>query len=142
MPIRWTPSSGRSILLGGTLSARYKQLIADNAPELLKAAGLGKLEVSRLRRALAIQPGDWMACLKGTARDQPTYFGVFIKEHKIDALRRSVIIDQCEHEQFEPLPRSNVAKASKKPADGAARTERGPCPAGRQRRCGRSAGLK
>ncbi|MGP0093381.1 MAG: hypothetical protein ACLPKB_26090 [Xanthobacteraceae bacterium] len=122
-----------------TPEANYKQLIADNAPELLKAAGLGKLEVSRLRPTTIIQPGDWIACLKGTAGDRTAYFGVFIKAHKIDAVRRSVIIDHCENEQFGPLPRPKLAK---KPTDQVASAEAGPCPGGRHRRCARSAGLK
>jgi hypothetical protein len=125
-----------------TPEANYKRLIADNAPELLKTAGLGKLEVSRLRRTMIIQPGDWIACLKSTAGERTAYFGVFIKEHKIDAVRRSVIIDHCENERFGPLPRPNVAKAAKKPTDQVASAEAGPCPSGRQRRCARSAGLK
>ncbi len=84
----------------------YRQLIADGVRgQLPGVAATGFMEVSALRRSLPVQPGDWVACLRRTDSGDTAFFAIFIKSHKIDSVRRALLIDKCEDETYGPLPK-------------------------------------
>ncbi len=89
----------------------YRQLIADGVQgQLTGVAATGFMEVSGLRRSMPVQPGDWIACLRRTDSGDTAFFAVFIKSHKIDSVRRAVLIDKCEGEAYGPLPKPTPPK--------------------------------
>ena len=80
--------------------ANYRKIIRDSKiPDTL----INGAQVSELRKAVAPQSGDWVACLKFDMKPDIGFFAVFIKGQEIIDFRRSVQIDQCEFADYSPL---------------------------------------
>ncbi|MFL6931898.1 MAG: hypothetical protein ACJ8FK_18460 [Xanthobacteraceae bacterium] len=84
--------------------ADYQTLVAKNLVGLKDRAFAGPFEISALRRTRLAQPGDWMACVRTTVQERPTYLAFFMREGRVLDWRLAVLIDECTHEQFQPLP--------------------------------------
>jgi hypothetical protein len=83
----------------------YRKMIAEGAASLFPSMpAAATTEVSALRRSLPVQPGDWIACLRRTAAGETAFFAVFFRSHKIDTVRRAVLVDKCEQVSYGPLP--------------------------------------
>jgi hypothetical protein len=82
----------------------YQVLVAKDLANLKDRASMGSLEISPLRRTRLAQPGDWMACVRTTIQERPTYLAFFMREGRVLDRRLAVLIDECGHEQFQPLP--------------------------------------
>jgi hypothetical protein len=88
--------------------------ISPNAPD---AAALGKsveivsvqaklpppIEVSSIRAAHPISPSEWMVCVKSSAPDQSRRYAVFMRNNEMVAFRLAVLIDECDHETYQPF---------------------------------------
>jgi hypothetical protein len=83
--------------------ADYQQLVARDLAAMKDRAGMGPLEISPLRRTRLAQPGDWMACVRTTVQERPTYLAVFMREGRVLDRRVAVVIDECGQEHFQPL---------------------------------------
>jgi hypothetical protein len=83
----------------------YQKLLAQGGAGLFPGMGgaAAVLEVSALRRSLPVQPGDWIACLRRTAGAEMAFFAVFFRSHRIETVRRAVLVDRCEGETYRPL---------------------------------------
>ena len=80
--------------------ANYRKIIRNSKiPDTL----INGAQVSELRKAVAPQSGDWVACLKFDMKPDIGFFAVFIKGQEIIDFRRSVQIDQCEFADYSPL---------------------------------------
>jgi hypothetical protein len=84
--------------------ADYQVLVAKNLTGLKDRAFTGPFEISPLRRTRLAQPGDWMACVRTTVQQRPTYLAFFMREGRVLEQRIAVLIDECTQEQFQPLP--------------------------------------
>jgi hypothetical protein len=82
----------------------YQALVAKDLAGLKDRASMGAFEISPLRRTRLAQPGDWMACVRTTIQERPTYLAFFMREGRILDRRLAVLIDECGQEQFHPLP--------------------------------------
>jgi hypothetical protein len=60
-------------------------------------------QVSEPRKTVAPQLYDWVVCLKSDTKPTPSFFAVFFEGEKIQLVRRSVQIDQCEMADYSPL---------------------------------------
>ncbi len=91
--------------------ANYRKIIRDaKIPDTLTNGA----QVSELRKAVAPQSGDWVACLKSDTKPDIGFFAVFIKGQEVIDFRRSVQIDQCEFADYSPLtPPAPPAPAKK-----------------------------
>jgi hypothetical protein len=81
--------------------ADYRKIIRDSGEipnELKKEA-----QVSEPRKTVAPQLYDWVVCLKSDTKPTPSFFSVFFEGEKIQLVRRSVQIDQCEMADYSPL---------------------------------------
>ena len=81
--------------------ADYRKIIRDSGEipnELKKEA-----QVSEPRKTVAPQLYDWVVCLKSDTKPTPSFFAVFFEGEKIQLVRRSVQIDQCEMADYSPL---------------------------------------
>ncbi|MGA7018810.1 MAG: hypothetical protein WBZ25_17725 [Pseudolabrys sp.] len=81
--------------------ADYRKIIRDSGEipnELKKEA-----QVSEPRKTVAPQLYDWVVCLKSDTKPTPIFFAVFFEGEKIQLVRRSVQIDQCEMADYSPL---------------------------------------
>jgi hypothetical protein len=85
----------------------YRQLVvASGLPgALTKAQPLAPVQISALRRSVAPQPGDWMACLRTAVEGQVKYLAVFFRSSAIIVSRSDIEIDGCETERYAPLPK-------------------------------------
>jgi hypothetical protein len=83
--------------------ADYQQLVARDLAAMKDRVGMGPLEISPLRRTRLAQPGDWMACVRTTVQERPTYLAVFMREGRVLDRRVAVVIDECGQEQFQPI---------------------------------------
>jgi hypothetical protein len=94
--------------------AIYRRLVAEDSGKFLKyPGGLVAPQISSLRRAHPISPGDWVACLKGDAEGVSRTHAVFFQKRKIVDVRIAVLVDECDTQSFEPLTvlaRSNTTK--------------------------------
>src|SRR5262245_51828483 len=63
----------------------------------------GVPEMSRLRRAPLIAPGDWMFCLRGMFNEKPGPYAVFLDKSAIVHYRTAVRVDGCDEDVYEPL---------------------------------------
>lgn len=103
--------------------ANYREIIHDaqSADSPTDEAQVQKLrilntltQVSELRKAVAPQSGDWVACLKSGTKPDIGFFAVFIRGQEVIDFRRSVQIDQCEFADYSPLtPPAPPAPAKK-----------------------------
>jgi hypothetical protein len=84
--------------------ADYQTLVAKDLAGLKDRASMGAFEISPLRRTRLAQPGDWMACVRTTVQERPTYLAFFMREGRVLDRRLAVLIDECAQEQFQPLP--------------------------------------
>jgi hypothetical protein len=100
--------------------ADYQTLVAKNLAGLKDRAFAGPFEISALRRTRLAQPGDWMACVRTTVQERPTYLAFFMREGRVLEQRIAVLIDECAQEQFRPLPEYRPPPPDLKPppADG------------------------
>lgn len=92
--------------------ANYREIIRDaqSAGSILNTL----TQVSELRKAVAPQSGDWVACLKSGTKPDIGFFAVFIRGQEVIDFRRSVQIDQCEFADYSPLtPPAPPAPAKK-----------------------------
>ena len=81
--------------------ADYRKIIRDSGEipnELKKEA-----QVSEPRKTVAPQLYDWVVCLKSDTKPTPSFFAVFFEGEKVQLVRRSVQIDQCEMADYSPL---------------------------------------
>jgi hypothetical protein len=83
--------------------ADYQLLVARDLAAMKERVGMGPLEISPLRRTRLAQPGDWMACVRTTVQERPTYLAVFMREGRVLDRRVAVLIDECGQEQFQPI---------------------------------------
>jgi hypothetical protein len=68
----------------------------------LDPASMAPFEISGLKQVRARFGMSWITCLKANLGNRPAYYAIFIQNNYIvDA--RSVLIDQCEREEFTPL---------------------------------------
>jgi hypothetical protein len=67
----------------------------------------GTPEMSRLRRAPLIAPGNWMFCLRGMFNEKPGPYAVFLDKSAVVHYRAAVKLDECDQDIYEPL--SNFA---------------------------------
>jgi hypothetical protein len=81
--------------------ADYRKIIRDSGeiPDELKK----EAQVSEPRKTVAPQLYDWVVCLKPDTKPTPSFFAVFFEGEKIQLVRRSVQIDQCEMADYSPL---------------------------------------
>lgn len=92
----------------------YQKLIAEGfASQLAGAPPPGLLEVSPLHRTEPVQPGDWFACVRRSSEKEPGLFAVFFKDHKIDSVRRAVLVDKCGSDTYALLPPPKAMAAAK-----------------------------
>ena len=93
--------------------ADYRKIIRDSGeiPDELKK----EAQVSEPRKTIAPQLYDWVVCLKPDTKPTPSFFAVFFEGEKIQLVRRSVQIDQCEMADYSPLtpPVPSPAKKTK-----------------------------
>ena len=102
--------------------ADYRKIIRDSGEipnELKKEA-----QVSEPRKTVAPQLYDWVVCLKSDTKPTPSFFAVFFEGEKIQLVRRSVQIDQCEMADYSPLtppvpPPAKKTKIKRKASGGA-----------------------
>jgi hypothetical protein len=90
----------------------YRTLVAKHLAGLKERASMGPIEISPLRRTRLAQPGDWMACVRTTVQERPTYLAFFMREGRVLDQRIAVLIDECTQEQFQPLPEYRPAPAT------------------------------
>jgi hypothetical protein len=83
--------------------ADYQALVAKDLAGLPDRASMGAFEISPLRRTRLAQPGDWMACVRTTIQERPTYLAFFMREGRVLERRLAVLIDECGQERFQPL---------------------------------------
>lgn len=87
----------------------YKRIVAANIPAMFKVLP-DRLDIAPLRPAGGSQPGDWITCLRASAKGSTAFYAVFVGGHRVVDWRRDVILDDCRREQvFEPLPFSPPA---------------------------------
>ena len=81
--------------------ADYRKIIRnfEEIPNELKK----EAQVSEPRRTVAPQLYNWVVCLKSDTKPTPIFFAVFFEGEKIQLVRRSVQIDQCEMADYSPL---------------------------------------
>ena len=77
----------------------YRKIILAKLPNNLTDGA----QASELRKAVAPQLFDWVACLKLDTKPNISLFAVFFEGEKIEHFRRSVLIDQCESADYSPL---------------------------------------
>jgi len=85
----------------------YKQWLADSdlVATLRKRPSYTLFEVSDLKRTEGAQRGDWMTCLRIGEDGKLIYYGAFFDgKNNIVEVRRSVMLDRCEQDQYSPLP--------------------------------------
>ena len=91
-----------------TPEAYYRQLVtfARLNSLFLNENPAARVQISSLRRSVAPQPGDWMACLTAPplAGKQQRYLAVFFRNREIINSRFGIAIDGCETEQYALLP--------------------------------------
>jgi hypothetical protein len=109
-----------------TRPADYQVLVAKDLANLKDRASMGSLEISPLRRTRLAQPGDWMACVRTTIQERPTYLAFFMREGRVLDRRLAVLIDECVQEQFQPLPEFRPPPAA--PADATSSTPKSSSP--------------
>jgi len=90
--------------------ADYQAWVAKDLGNLKDRSSMGPFEISPLRSTRLAQPGDWIACVRTTIQERPTYFAVFIREGRVVERRQAVVIDQCAQEEFQPLPGMAASK--------------------------------
>ena len=102
--------------------ADYRKIIRDSGeiPDELKK----EAQVSEPRKTVAPQLYDWVVCLKSDTKPTPSFFAVFFEGEKIQLVRRSVQIDQCEMADYSPLtppvpPPAKKTKIKRKASGGA-----------------------
>ena len=61
------------------------------------------IEVSAMRAAHPISPGEWMICLQSSAPDQSRRYAVFMRNNEMVAVRLAVLIDECNHQSYQPF---------------------------------------
>jgi hypothetical protein len=96
--------------------ADYQVLVAKDLTGLKDRAFTGPFEISPLRRTRLAQPGDWMACVRTTVQERPTYLAFFMREGRVLERRIAVLIDECAQEQFQPLPEYRSPPPQSKPS--------------------------
>ena len=70
--------------------------------------------ISRVRKSESVSIANWVICLRNDApADTATdarYYAVFIKKNEIVDYRLAVVLDRCEMQSFEPLPKPERKK--------------------------------
>jgi hypothetical protein len=61
------------------------------------------IQFSSVRAAHPISPAEWMICVKSSAADQPGRYAVFIRNNEVVAVRLGVLIDECDHQTYQPF---------------------------------------
>ena len=82
--------------------ADYREIIRHSKAEIPDALAKGA-QVSEPRKTIAPQIYDWVVCLKSDTKPNTSFFAVFFAGEKIQLVRRSVQIDQCEIADYSPL---------------------------------------
>ena len=93
----------------------YRQLVvASGVPTTLtKAQPSAAVQISALRRSVAPQPGDWMACLRTAVEGRVKYLAVFFRNRAVIDSRSDVEIDGCETERYTQLPTPAAANQAR-----------------------------
>ena len=76
--------------LAATVQGIFKSLKLPGAPK-----------VSHVRKAHLLAPADWILCLKSDVETDRHIYALFVRDNKIVDYRLVVVLDQCEHDQFE-----------------------------------------
>ena len=90
----------------------YKELIYGTVKSsFVDPSSVGAVEISPLHAARPPQLGDWMACLRILIDGQPVLYAAFIEggPPRVFLLRRAVRLDNCDHDQYEPISSSAPA---------------------------------
>jgi hypothetical protein len=82
--------------------ANYREIIRHSKAEIPDALTKGA-QVSEPRKTIAPQIYDWVVCLKSDMKPNTSFFAVFFQGEKIQMVRQSVQIDQCEIADYSPL---------------------------------------
>jgi hypothetical protein len=64
----------------------------------------GVVEISPLRPAHRISPGEWLVCLRSTDPQPNSPYAVFFGHGKFLESRAAVLIDGCDGESYSPAP--------------------------------------
>ena len=108
-----------SIVFAGLALAgcSFSEAVAPLSPNPPDPAALGRIvesvsaqaklpspiEVSAIRVAHPISPAEWMVCLKSSAPDQSRRYAVFMRNNEMVAFRLGVLIDECDHQTYQPF---------------------------------------
>jgi hypothetical protein len=90
----------------------YKELIYGTVKSsFVDPSSVGAVEISPLHPARPPQLGDWMACLRISIDGRPVLYAAFIEGSppRVFLLRRAVRLDNCDHDQYEPISSSAPA---------------------------------
>jgi hypothetical protein len=80
---------------------------------------VGPVEISAVRKAYPLGPGQYLLCIRGTnAQTGTRAYAVFFKNDDYVAVRSSVIIDECETQPFTPLGTAPFTIGADKPKSG------------------------
>jgi hypothetical protein len=77
----------------------YRKIILAKLPNNLTDGA----QVSELRKTVAPQLYDWVACLKLDTKPNTSFFAVFFEGEKVADFRSFVLIDHCETADYSPL---------------------------------------
>ncbi len=81
---------------------------------------VGLVEISAVRKAHPLAPGQYLSCIRGTnaqSKTQRTY-AVFFKNDSYLSTRSPVIVDECEAQTFTLLGTGPFNVAAEKPKPG------------------------
>jgi hypothetical protein len=92
-------------LAGARTAANIERLIAP-------------IEVSEVRQADSLGPGEYMLCIRGsrTPTEPRRTYAVFFHNDDYKDTRPSVIMDECETQAYSPLPSGPAAAIPANPA--------------------------
>lgn len=94
----------------------YQRIVAQSpqVATLRAMPALSSFQIAGLRPSIPPQPGEWAVCLraietiKGVAK--PVHFGVFLRQWTVIEVRRDIVIDRCDQEQYAALAQFPAAK--------------------------------
>ncbi len=95
----------------------YQRIVAQSSQvaTLRSIPAYSSFEIAGLRPSIPPQPGEWAVCLraietiKGVAK--PAHFGVFLRQWTVIEVRRDIVIDRCDQEQYSALAQFPGAKS-------------------------------
>jgi len=89
----------------------YRRIVADNIRSIFpKENPPGEFEISGLRMVEHLRGPAWLTCLKIDARRNPQLYAVFIQNDRVIDARASVVVDQCQKENYGPFDLPGATK--------------------------------